>query len=53
LTVKGNQEHLLEDIQLTVQQALDGELPADAVTEYTTSEYGHGRHEERSYVVIN
>jgi predicted transposase YbfD/YdcC len=52
LTVKGNQERLLEDIQLTVQQALDGELAAEAVTQYTTSESGHGRREERSYVVI-
>jgi predicted transposase YbfD/YdcC len=53
LTVKGNQGHLLEDLQLTVQQALDGELPAGVVTQYTTCECGHGRQEKRSYVVIN
>src|SRR5205823_6231884 len=31
LVVKGNQEHLLEDIQETVARALDGELRAGAV----------------------
>jgi predicted transposase YbfD/YdcC len=53
LAVKGNQGHLLEDIQATVGRALGGELPADVVTQYTTSEHGHGRQEERSYVVIH
>jgi predicted transposase YbfD/YdcC len=53
LTVKGNQEHLLEDIQATVEQALEGNLGKDVVREYTTREEGHGRHEERSYVVIH
>ena len=52
LAVKGNQEHLLEDIQQTVEQALEGELPKGAVATHTTREDGHGRHEERSYVVI-
>ena len=52
LAVKGNQEHLLEDIQATVQQALDGELDPGVVAEYTAREEGHGRHEERSYVII-
>ena len=37
LTVKANQEHLLEDIQTTVEKALDGELPAPVVEEYTTT----------------
>jgi predicted transposase YbfD/YdcC len=53
LTVKGNQEHLLEDIQATVAKALDGNLPAGTVTQYTTHTEDHGRHEERSYVVIH
>ena len=53
LAVKGNQGHLLEDIQATVEQALDGKLADGVVAEYTTREDGHGRHEERSYVVIH
>jgi len=53
LAVKGNQEHLLEDIQATMEQALDGKLAAGLVAEYTTQEQGHGRQEERSYVVIH
>jgi predicted transposase YbfD/YdcC len=53
LAVKGNQEHLLEDIQATVEQALDGKLDTGVVSEYTTREQGHGRHEERYYVVIH
>lgn len=53
LAVKGNQGHLLEDIQATVEQALDGNLGNGVVTEYTTREEGHGRHEERTYVVIH
>jgi predicted transposase YbfD/YdcC len=52
LVVKGNQEHLLEDIQETVGKALDGELPAGKVRTHTTREEGHGRQEERSCVVI-
>jgi len=53
LAVKGNQGHLLADIQTTVAQALDGHLGDGVVAEYTTREDGHGRHEERSYVVIH
>jgi predicted transposase YbfD/YdcC len=52
LVVKGNQEHLLDDIQQTVQQALEGELPARVVRTHTTREQGHGRQEERSCVVV-
>jgi predicted transposase YbfD/YdcC len=52
LTVKGNQEHLRDDIQTTVTKALEGELPAGVVHEYLTTERGHGRVEERSYVII-
>lgn len=52
LVVKGNQERLQADIQDTVTKALDGELPAGVVRQYTTKEEGHGRKEERSCVVI-
>jgi predicted transposase YbfD/YdcC len=52
LVVKGNQEHLLEDIQETVAKALDGELRAGAVRTHTTRDKDHGRAEERSCVVI-
>ena len=52
LTVKENQPRLLDDIQATVQRALDGELPARKVDEYTRDDRGHGREEQRSYVVV-
>jgi predicted transposase YbfD/YdcC len=54
LAVKENQEHLLDDIQATVEKALDGDLPAKDVQHYTSPvETGHGRQEERSYTVIH
>jgi predicted transposase YbfD/YdcC len=53
LAVKGNQEHLLEDIQATVEQALDGEFGPGVVTTHTTRGQGHGRAEERSYVIVH
>ena len=52
LAVKGNQEHLLEDIQTTVQKALDGELPKHLVATHTTTDKGHGREERRTCTVI-
>lgn len=52
LVVKGNQEGLLSDIQETVGQALDGNLPRRAVAQHTTREQGHGRTEERTCIVI-
>jgi predicted transposase YbfD/YdcC len=52
LTVKANQEKLLEDIQATVEKALDGEFAPGVVRQVTTREEGHGRQEERSCVVI-
>jgi predicted transposase YbfD/YdcC len=52
LALKANQTHLLEDVQLTVGAALDGNLPAGVMSQYTTVEHGHGRREERSYVVV-
>jgi predicted transposase YbfD/YdcC len=51
--VKGNQEHLLQDIQATVERALDGNLPAHTYEQHTKTEQSHGRREERSCVVIN
>jgi predicted transposase YbfD/YdcC len=53
LAVKGNQEHLLADIQATVEQALEGQLRPGVVVQHTTREEGHGRQEERSYVIIH
>jgi predicted transposase YbfD/YdcC len=53
LAVKGNQEHLLEDVQATVERALNGELPGQVVFQHCTTEQGHGRQENRSYVVVH
>jgi predicted transposase YbfD/YdcC len=52
LVAKANQERLMADIQATVERALDGELAAGRVRQYTTTERGHGRDEERNCVVI-
>jgi predicted transposase YbfD/YdcC len=52
LAVKGNQEHLLEDIQETVAKALDGDLAKSQVATVTTTDAGHGRIERRTYTVI-
>jgi predicted transposase YbfD/YdcC len=52
LVVKGNQDGLLSDIQQTVSQALEGQLPRRAVAQHTTREQGHGRQEERTCVVV-
>ena len=52
LAVKGNQEHLLEDIQATVAKAVDGDLPKHQVATVTTTGEGHGRSEQRTYTVI-
>lgn len=53
LAVKGNQERLLDDIRATVGKALEGELPAATVKQFTSEEDGHGRHEYRNYTVID
>jgi predicted transposase YbfD/YdcC len=53
LIVKGNQEHLLEDVQAIVERALNDDLPADLVLQHRTTEEGHGRQEERCYVVVH
>jgi predicted transposase YbfD/YdcC len=52
LVAKANQERLLEDIQATVATALDGDLPAGKVRQFTTTEKGHGRQEVRSCVMV-
>ena len=53
LAVKGNQGHLLEDVQATVERALEGDLPEHVVLQHATTEEGHGRLEKRSYVVVH
>jgi predicted transposase YbfD/YdcC len=52
LTAKANQEKLLEDIQATIEKALDGKFAPGVVRQVTTREEGHGRQEERSCVVV-
>jgi predicted transposase YbfD/YdcC len=52
LVVKENQGRLLDDIQDTVTQVLEGALPARRVRTRTTREEGHGRAEVRSCVVV-
>lgn len=52
LAVKSNQKHLLSDIQETVGKALDGKFAKHQVAMITTVDEGHGRHEERTYMVI-
>lgn len=52
LTVKDNQEHLLEDIQDAFVKALDTEFTGLDHDTYETRERGHGRQEYRSYTVI-
>jgi predicted transposase YbfD/YdcC len=53
LSVKDNQEHLLEDIQQTLAQALDQNFSGYEHDSYTTRERGHGREEYRSYTVLH
>lgn len=53
LAVKGNQEHLLQDVQATVERALNDEIPRHKVLQQNTAERGHGREERRSYVVVH
>jgi len=53
LAVKGNQERLLEDVQATVEKALNDELPPQVVLQHQTTEHGHGREETRTYVVVH
>ena len=53
LTVKNNQERLHQDIQATIEQALDGRLPPASVSQHESRDRGHGREELRSYVVVS
>lgn len=52
LVVKSNQGRLLDDIQETVAQALDGALPAGVVRQSWTTDQGHGRQEKRGCVMV-
>lgn len=52
LTVKANQQKLLADIQATVEKGLEGKFKPGVTRQITTREEGHGRQEERTYVVI-
>jgi predicted transposase YbfD/YdcC len=52
LAVKDNQEHLLEDIQECVGQVLEHGVEGRDYQTYEKREQGHGREENRSYVVI-
>jgi len=52
LAVKGNQEHLLEDMQTTMNRALDGDLPPHQVATITIPSTGHGRREQRTCTVV-
>lgn len=53
LTVKDNQEHLLDDIQEAFTQAFDSDFAGLDCDCYTTHEKGHGREEHRCYTVIH
>jgi predicted transposase YbfD/YdcC len=50
LTVKGNQEQLLKDLQQCLQEALDDADPQ--LSFYAIEERGHGRVERRCYTVL-
>jgi predicted transposase YbfD/YdcC len=53
LTVKDNQEHLLEDIQETLTKAFEANFTGLEHDTYTTRERGHGREEYRCYTVLH
>jgi predicted transposase YbfD/YdcC len=53
LTVKENQEHLLEDIQLTCPQVFNTVFAGLDHDTYETRERGHGREEYRCYTVLH
>jgi predicted transposase YbfD/YdcC len=53
LTVKNNQEHLLEDIQNCFARGLDTDFAGMEHSQHATSEAGHGRQEKRWYHVIH
>jgi predicted transposase YbfD/YdcC len=53
LTVKDNQEHLLEDVQETLTQAFEANFTGLEQDTYTTRERGRGREEYRCYTVLH
>jgi predicted transposase YbfD/YdcC len=53
LTVKDNQEHLLEDIQQIFRQAFDSNFADLDHDTYWTREREHGREEYRCYMVVH
>jgi predicted transposase YbfD/YdcC len=53
LTVKENQEHLLEDIQQAFTQAFDTDFAGLEHDTYAKRERGHGREEYRCYTVLH
>jgi predicted transposase YbfD/YdcC len=53
LTVKDNQEHLLEDIQQKFEKAWDTDFAGLEHDIYETREKGHGREEYRCYTVLH
>jgi predicted transposase YbfD/YdcC len=52
LTVKENQEHLMEDIQAAISRASENNAEVNLDT-YETRERGHGREEYRCYTVLH
>jgi predicted transposase YbfD/YdcC len=53
LTVKENQEHLLDDIQASLAKAFDTDFAGMEHDTYETRSKGHGREEYRSYTVLH
>jgi predicted transposase YbfD/YdcC len=53
LTVKDNQEHLLEDIQQAFEKAWDTDFAGLEHDTYETRQKGHGRKEYRCYTVLH
>lgn len=53
LTVKENQEHLLDDIQQSFADACDNDFTGIKLDTYETRESGHGREEYRCYTVLH
>ena len=52
LTVKGNQEHLRDDIEAAVIEAIEKGVEGKDYQTYETEEDGHGRHEKRHYTIL-
>lgn len=53
LIVKANQERLREDIETTIEKAVNGLSPKKVVESYTKSESGHGRQVDRHCTAIH